>query len=200
MMQIAVICHTYVIRITQKSQCTKMKKRAYVRMSGENCHTYLHAHDRDTRRDSARSAELCFSAREDASAPDQELDLIRGERESDARAHARTRANRVAGAHEGAEFVVVDLAVVVGVHLLEDPLQPGLVEPPLVQGCLDLLAREEARAVDVELVKGVAQLLLLVQLARVHRRGDELLQVQVAAAVDVGLVEERVELLHACED
>lgn len=185
MMQIAVICHTYVIRITQKSQCTKMKKRAYVRMSGENCHTYLHAHDRDTRRDSARSAELCFSAREDASAPDQELDLIRGERESDARAHARTRANRVAGAHEGAEFVVVDLAVVVGVHLLEDPLtqqpgrssqvaqpfraveggggapksivtvrqsgprarlQPGLVEPPLVQGCLDLLAREEARA------------------------------------------------------
>ena len=83
-----------------------------------------------TRRDSApgpQRAELCFSARDDASAPDQELDLIRGERESDARAHARTRANRVAGAHEGAEFVVVDLAVIVGVHLLEDPLtqQPG---------------------------------------------------------------------------
>jgi len=181
----AVICHTNICNQnhTKITMHKNEKTRICEGMSDENCHTYLHAHDRDTRRDSARSAEL--SRERDASAPDQELDLIRGERESDARAHARTRANRVAGAHEGAEFVVVDLAVIVGVHLLEDPLtqqpgrssqvaqpfraveggggapksivtvrqsgprarlQPGLVEPPLVQGCLDLLAREEARA------------------------------------------------------
>mmetsp|Transcript_457 Transcript_457/g.946 ORF Transcript_457/g.946 Transcript_457/m.946 type:complete len:235 (-) Transcript_457:1255-1959(-) len=98
-------------------------------------------------------------------------------------------------AHHGAELVVLDGAAVVLVHLLDDVLDALVRDAKLLERLHELCVRDVPVLVNVKVLEGGLEVLLALQLAVVDGGRQELLVVNGAAAVHVGLGNQALHLL-----